>query len=97
MGSTSPRYGASVRVTVDLKHHLRVIHRSSGKRWFDALKFSLLKIQLIDKDVDYADRIGIRYLVVERFRKKDCLSTIVGAIAMIPEYGKCAPEGIEGL
>jgi hypothetical protein len=74
-----------------------VIRRSSGKRWFDALKSSLLKIQLIDKDVDYADRIGIRYLVVERFRKKDCLSTIVGAIAMIPEYGKCAPEGIEGL
>ena len=54
-----------VAVDVDLQQHRRVVRRSARRRRLDALKAQLAKIQLIDEDIDDADRVVFGNVVVQ--------------------------------
>jgi hypothetical protein len=66
-----------VAVDVDLEHHLGVIRRPTGQRWFDAFKPKLMKIKLIDKDINYAHGICVRHVVIKCFGEEKALRATV--------------------
>ena len=53
-----------------------MIQRAARQRRLNSFEIELLKVQLIDKDVDYAHGIGVRHVVVDRFWKEKALRTI---------------------
>jgi hypothetical protein len=54
-----------------------MIRRPTSQRRFDAFKPKLMKIKLIDKDINYAHGICVRHVVIKRFREEKALRTII--------------------
>jgi hypothetical protein len=62
-----------ITVDVDPHKHPRVVGRSAGGRRINALKAEFAKIQLVDKDINDAHRIGIGNIVIQTFRQQRAL------------------------
>jgi hypothetical protein len=81
----------AIKVTVDvyLQEYCRVIGGPAGCSGSNIFKIQLAKIKFIDKDIDHSHRVGIRNIVVEKFRQQNSLSSI---LALNETLHKSAPN-----
>jgi hypothetical protein len=58
-----------IAVDVDLQQDCGVVSRTTSIGWYCTVKTQIDQVELVDKDVDYAHRIGIADVVVEALGK----------------------------
>jgi hypothetical protein len=68
-----------IAVDIDLKHHLRMVRRPTGRRRLNAIEPESIKIKFIYKDIDYAHWIRVRHVIIKCFGQQKALVTIVAS------------------
>lgn len=64
-----------IAVDIDLEQCCGVISRPARCQGFNALKAQLAKLEFIDKDIDYSNRIGLGNIIIEAFWQQSSLSS----------------------